>query len=244
MKLKDSYVERLGEIFPGLTIGSTVDGAYGAIAIHLDADRAVQTIGAGQQRNVLRRLAFHSQGEPCRAIFHSLVLMELRKKQRQTIAIEALRETREAQQSAKNEARRDRKEIEQSLHLPVSRIAAEAEHLAVLAALPDAAFARTPEWRKTRWQAIVMAGSACSVCGCGPRDGKRLVARHIVSRIVAPEKAFDLFNIRVRCAECDTGARTLRGRSDAPAPANATPRQQRLRTAAPVRAKGPAPARS
>ena len=226
MKLKDTYVARLCEVFPGMPVGRTVEAAFGAVAIHLDADRAVQNLSAQEQKNVLRRLAFHTQGHPCREVFQGLVLRELQRRQGHRIKHEDVKANRADQRAVKIERRRDRQALEASLTLPVSRLAAEAEHLAVLAALNDGPFTRTPEWRKTRWQAIVMAGSACSVCGGGPREGKRLVARHIVSRIVAPEKAFDLFNIRVRCAECDTGARTLRAVAEAP-PARtprATPR--------------------
>lgn len=110
---------------------------------------------------------------------------------------------------AKKAAKRLEKEVLASLAKPVSRIAGQAEHLAVLANLPADRFFRTREWRRTRWEALNLYGRHCCSCGATPEDESRLTATHIESRLVAPHRAFDLANLRILCTDCHVGRRSL-----------------------------------
>lgn len=213
--LKDSYRNELQRRFPAVDCGATVQSAYWALAVHFDAPADVSILPSHAQFTVIRRLLFKRKAgeavgheDPARR-FISLAVRELRTMQ--VSRLKAIEQNKAAaeRREAKKAAREDGATVLASLSLPVSRVAGQAEHLVVLASLPDAAFRRTPEWRRTRYQAIAMAGSACAHCGRGPKDGAVLEARHIVSRIAAPARAFDLFNIRVSCLDCATGKRTL-----------------------------------
>ena len=204
-RLKPNYVEALARAFPDLRSAPTVDAAYWALAVRFDAPADVSLLPTRLKHAVLRRLLFHNPGGDPASNFVAWSIREMKKANR--LRLKEREKTAGEKRRAAKEV--DRAVIKASLTLPVSKIAGQAEHLVVLAALPDAAFRRTPEWRRTRYQAIERARSRCMSCGRGPKDGAVLEARHIVSRIAAPERAFDLFNIRVVCTDCGLGGRTL-----------------------------------
>lgn len=113
--------------------------------------------------------------------------------------------------AAKCLAKKREKDVLASLGKPVSRDAGRAEHLAVLAALPHDLFFRTKEWRRTRWEALNLYGRVCCSCGATPADESRLVATHVDSRLLRPDRAFALANIRILCTDCHIGRRALAG---------------------------------
>jgi hypothetical protein len=112
---------------------------------------------------------------------------------------------------AKAKARRDERQevdaIARSIHDPVSRLAGLPEHLVVLARLPQAAFHRTPEWRRTRWEALRLAQRRCHQCGRHVADEATLEAVHLVGRHERPDLAFALTNVVVLCDRCRPGRR-------------------------------------
>lgn len=141
--------------------------------------------------------------------FADLALRELKKRQR----IEMVRLERDRVAKMKAAARRqrarERDELLASLSKPVSRLAGQAEHLSVLAGLPSDIFFRTREWRRTSVEALNLYGRRCMSCGAVPADESRLRAVHIASRLVQPDLAFDLANLRILCTDCHVGFNAL-----------------------------------
>jgi len=152
----------------------------------------------------LRRMARVDQKQFQASIMHALVYAQ----QRVERGLAAQRR-HEQRSQAKKLAKKIECDVLASLSKPVSRTAGRAEHLMVLANLPADRFFRTPEWRRTRWEALHLYGRRCCSCGAVPEDEARLTATHIVSRLVAPAKAFDLSNLRILCVDCHVGRRAL-----------------------------------
>jgi len=121
----------------------------------------------------------------------------------------------QAKAAAKRLAKKDAAEILASLHKPISRLAGQAEHHGVLAGLPTDLFFRTKEWRALRWRALHLYGRRCMSCGAVPADEARLTAAHVESRIARPDRAFDIANLRILCADCQVGRLSCVGQEDA-----------------------------
>ena len=167
---------------------------------------------AKEKRTIITRLR-RQQITPAR--FRGCVLHALQIAQQRAERAAAGQRRHERKMLAKKLAKRIEREVLASLVKPVSRAAGRAEHLAVLANLPADRFYRTAEWRKVRWDALHAYGRRCCSCGATPEDEARLTATHVVSRLVAPERAFDLSNLRILCADCHIGRRALTGPQDA-----------------------------
>lgn len=141
--------------------------------------------------------------------FVTAAIRSFKTAQRRKIADANRERERLAAQKVKADRARHAQEMLRSLGKPVSRIAGQDEHLNVLTALPSDLFYRTPEWRRTRWEALSLYGRSCVSCGAVPDDHARLTATHIVERLVRPDLAFDLTNLRILCADCHIGQRAL-----------------------------------
>jgi 5-methylcytosine-specific restriction endonuclease McrA len=160
-----------------------------------------------ERHAVLRRYAANG----CTAqAFVSAAIRSLKTLQRRRLTHADREEQQRLARALRTEKRRGEEELLRSLSKPVSRIAGQAEHLRVLANLPADIFYRTPEWRRTRWEALALYGRRCVSCGAVPADEGRLTATHITPRLVRPELAFDLSNLRILCADCHVGQRALR----------------------------------
>jgi 5-methylcytosine-specific restriction endonuclease McrA len=107
-------------------------------------------------------------------------------------------------ENLKRQAALLRERLADSVLLAPSAIAAQSEHLTVLAGLPASHFYRTAEWLSSRADALRLSGYRCEWCGAD-RKKAFLHVDHVVPRIAAPERAFDLSNLRVLCEPCHIG---------------------------------------
>jgi hypothetical protein len=165
-----------------------------------------------KKKAVLRHL---NKGQPSADRFAALAIKAMSGLAKATIREADKTRAMQMKAAVRRAARREYDDMLASLAMPVSRIAGQAEHLNTLAGLPADLFFKTPEWRRTRWEALNNYGRRCISCGAVPEDEARLTATHVISRIVRPELAFDLSNIRILCVDCHIGRRTLTGSQDA-----------------------------
>lgn len=63
------------------------------------------------------------------------------------------------------------------------------------------------EWKQVRYEALVMHGRQCMVCGFTPTPGckERLVVDHIKPRSKFPDLALSLSNLQILCNSCNMG---------------------------------------
>jgi len=69
----------------------------------------------------------------------------------------------------------------------------------------SAEFLRSYEWRKLRYQALLLHGRRCMCCGRTPDHGIVLHVDHIKPRRKHPELATDINNLQILCEECNHG---------------------------------------
>ena len=69
------------------------------------------------------------------------------------------------------------------------------------------AFYASWEWKQVRYEALVLHGRQCMVCGFTPTLGckERLVVDHIKPRSKFPDLALDLSNLQILCNSCNMG---------------------------------------
>lgn len=72
---------------------------------------------------------------------------------------------------------------------------------------PADAFYASWEWKKVRYEALIMHGRQCMVCGFTPYPGckEHLVVDHIKPRSRFPELELSLSNLQVVCNSCNMG---------------------------------------
>lgn len=188
------------------------DRAFDALSRRYGCEEAAR-LSRKEKSAVLRRFATREQTG---AVFAALCAQGMRTMQREAMARHERDRAISTRAAARKAAKRHVADLLASLAAPVSRIAGQAEHLHVLAGLPADLFFRTPEWRRTRWEALNLYGRRCISCGAVPADEARLTATHVAGRLVRPDLAFDLANLRILCADCHIGRRALNRPGETP----------------------------
>ena len=67
------------------------------------------------------------------------------------------------------------------------------------------AFYKSKEWRKLRYQTLLLHGPVCCLCGATRKDGVVLHVDHIKPRYQYPELELDIDNLQVLCEDCNMG---------------------------------------
>ena len=66
-------------------------------------------------------------------------------------------------------------------------------------------FLSSPEWRRTRYDALKKNNGCCELCGRSKMDGIVLNVDHIKPRRKYPKLALNIDNLQVLCNECNHG---------------------------------------
>ncbi len=75
------------------------------------------------------------------------------------------------------------------------------EQILVYGNMSSAVFYKTPIWRKTRYEALIIYGNRCQLCGANPSKTS-LHVDHIKPRFLYPESCLDIQNLQVLCEDC------------------------------------------
>lgn len=84
------------------------------------------------------------------------------------------------------------------------RMTAPADASYVAYATPGG-FYQSDEWRRLRYQALILANGCCQACGNRAAPGRSLHVDHIKPRSKFPEFALSLSNLQVLCEDCNIG---------------------------------------
>jgi 5-methylcytosine-specific restriction endonuclease McrA len=77
-----------------------------------------------------------------------------------------------------------------------------------LAVSKSAVFFDSPEWKETRYKALLKYGRRCACCSATPQTGAIIQVDHIKPRSKYPSLALDLNNLQVLCKDCNMGKGT------------------------------------
>lgn len=66
-------------------------------------------------------------------------------------------------------------------------------------------FLESKAWKRLRYKALKLSKNKCQCCGASPETGAVLNVDHIYPRRLFPERALQLENLQVLCAECNEG---------------------------------------
>jgi hypothetical protein len=189
-------IEHIASTFGLDTFGLSDIAIFDRIAnqagINVNLDRS-------QKLTVLRRLG--GKKKWAKYSFVDLVIMVMTRDQRKLLS-------QRSDQASRRAKAAQRAMVRDTLHQPVTRLASQPEHLTVLAGLPASHFYASVEWKATRADVLRLSAYRCEWCGATTKDA-RLEVDHIVTRLIAPERAFDLNNLRVLCKPCHDGRHTV-----------------------------------
>jgi hypothetical protein len=196
IKLPNDRIARLSVIVGSDFSSMSITQVFDLLARRAGIDVQLNT---NQKMTVVRRLGGNKKWST--KTIEDLVIGVLRKEQSRHLRERKVTIDRRLANAMKADRRI---ELADSMMQPVSRLAGEPEHLQVLVGLPGIRFYKTPEWRATRADALRLAGFRCEWCGATAKTAQ-LEVDHIATRIIAPERAFDLNNLRVLCEPCHAG---------------------------------------
>lgn len=71
--------------------------------------------------------------------------------------------------------------------------------------VPDKEFFESREWKRLRYEALLLHGGKCLCCGASRADGKQIHVDHIKPRSAFPQLQWDISNLQVLCEDCNLG---------------------------------------
>lgn len=71
--------------------------------------------------------------------------------------------------------------------------------------VPDKEFFESREWKRLRYEALLLHGAKCLCCGASRADGKQIHVDHIKPRSAFPQLQWDISNLQVLCEDCNLG---------------------------------------